>query len=152
MNDTTSRIDCTTTQGVVPLLILGCARCGMTFGITRDFEQRRRDDHRSFYCPNGHENAFQDDTEVDRLKATLQRAHESRRYAYDQLSAARQLAQTERRRAAAAKGQLTKMRNKVARGECPMSGCGESFSDLHAHVTEQHPELAEALTEATADV
>src|SRR5437016_2701598 len=31
-----------------------CPSCGISFGIPAGYEGRRREDHRSFYCPNGH--------------------------------------------------------------------------------------------------
>ena len=39
-----------------------CCRCGVAFGMTQDFEARRRDDHKSFYCPNGHGQSYRGKT------------------------------------------------------------------------------------------
>ena len=35
-----------------------CPNCGLTFAITKDFDNRRRDDHRTFYCPMGHSMSY----------------------------------------------------------------------------------------------
>lgn len=44
--------------------ILHCASCGIAFGITRDFEQRRRGDLKSFFCPAGHSQWFPGETDA----------------------------------------------------------------------------------------
>ena len=145
---TMSRITCTTVEASVSMLVLGCVNCGMTFGITSDFERKRREDHQTFYCPVGHPQIFPGQSETDVLREQIRRERKRNERIAESRDAARQLAQSERRRAAAAKGQVTKMRNRVARGECPMPACGQSFSDLHAHVTEQHPELSEMVEQS----
>lgn len=33
--------------------------CGITFQLTDGYVSRRREDHRSFYCPNGHPKSYQ---------------------------------------------------------------------------------------------
>lgn len=35
-----------------------CASCGVVFWLTDHLEKERRDDHRTFYCPNGHALSF----------------------------------------------------------------------------------------------
>lgn len=42
------------TRATVTLFIVDCANCGIIFGIPDDFDDRRREDGGSFYCPNGH--------------------------------------------------------------------------------------------------
>lgn len=56
-----------------------CCFCGIAFGMTKDFEQRRREDHQSFYCPNGHGQSYRGKTaqqkRIDQLKRQV--AHQS---------------------------------------------------------------------------
>lgn len=40
------------------MLHIECATCGVWFGITEYYDGRRRDDHKDFYCPNGHTNVY----------------------------------------------------------------------------------------------
>lgn len=40
------------------LLLISCANCGMTIALTELFIERRMADHKDFYCPNGHPNAY----------------------------------------------------------------------------------------------
>ncbi|OBC14090.1 hypothetical protein A5784_30795 [Mycobacterium sp. 852013-50091_SCH5140682] len=90
------------------LSLIHCATCGVPFGITDDMANRRRQDHRDFYCPAGHINVFNGKTEAekqqeraDRLERLLANRDESLR--------------AERASHAVTKGQLTKARNRVAK-------------------------------------
>ena len=53
------RIRTFTVEGhVLDLFVSDCASCGVIFAIPRTMEERRREDHRAFYCPNGHNLVF----------------------------------------------------------------------------------------------
>src|SRR3990167_6415071 len=41
------------------ITLTSCAECGITFGLSELFLQRRRSDHAMFYCPNMHANYFE---------------------------------------------------------------------------------------------
>lgn len=41
-----------------PLVSLDCPSCGVTFGITKEYEKRRRNYNDNFHCPNGHPQHF----------------------------------------------------------------------------------------------
>lgn len=45
--------------------------CGVTYGLTAGFEERRRADHESFYCPNGHSHSYTQKTEAEKLRDSL---------------------------------------------------------------------------------
>jgi hypothetical protein len=111
-----------------------CHDCGVAYGLGAEFLKRRREDQRTFYCPNGHGAYFPEPkiTEADRLR--------------EQLEAARSLAQRERtrrelaeRQRSAAKGQVTKIKRRIAHGVCPC--CNRSFADLARHMAGQHPDF-----------
>jgi hypothetical protein len=115
------------------LMAIECCSCGVPFGIGAHFQKARRADQRTFFCPNGHSNYYPAPkrTEADRLR--------------DQLDAARSLAQRERerretaeRQRSAARGQVTRIKRRVANGVCPC--CNRSFADLRRHMTGQHPD------------
>jgi hypothetical protein len=89
------------------MAIIECASCGVTFGITTDYQKRRRDDHANFYCPSGHVNVYRGKTEAEKLQEMLKRAEESSRRNFER-------AEAEKRRHASTKGQLTKARKKLA--------------------------------------
>lgn len=118
------------------LFISDCAECGVVFGIPVEMEKRRREDHRGFYCPNGHSLAFSGPTQAEKdAKAAKERA--------DRLSAAltAQRDQTEaaKQEAAAAKASEVRIRWRVGNGVCPC--CQRTFPALAAHVATKHPEF-----------
>ena len=109
-----------------------CCSCGTVFGIDDALFAMRKKDHKSFWCPSGHQQHFAGETEADRLKRAL--AHEQNARVAAQNDAAR-----ERRRRYAAQGQVTKIKNRVAKGVCPC--CNRYFENVHRHVTSQHPDF-----------
>jgi predicted RNA-binding Zn-ribbon protein involved in translation (DUF1610 family) len=51
----------------VRLNALDCPECGVIFGISEDFEAKRRSDGRSFHCPNSHSMSY-GESDADRLR------------------------------------------------------------------------------------
>lgn len=45
-----------------------CANCGIQFCLTRNLYERRRDDGREFFCPNGHSNVYRPTPDQERIK------------------------------------------------------------------------------------
>lgn len=128
----------------VNLAIETCYRCGLVFGLPDYMQARCRRDGATFYCPNGHGQVYAE-PEVDRLKQEIKKAKQeaARLRGYlDQTEAqladeqgSRRLAE---RRAAAARGQVTKIKKRVANGVCPC--CQRTFADLARHMKGQHPD------------
>jgi predicted GIY-YIG superfamily endonuclease len=97
---------------------IDCANCGMPFGITPDFEDRRRQDHRGFHCPNGHSNVYRGETEAEKLQKRL--------------DAERRQTAMEREQRLKAERQLARVR----KGVCPK--CNRSFKALERHMATKH--------------
>lgn len=114
-----------------------CPSCGVPFALTDGYDDRRRDDGKTFYCPNGH-NLSYTDTLHKRLTAA-QEALARERARHEQTRADRDAIERQRR---ATKGQLTRVKKRVANGVCPC--CNRSFADLAAHMATRHPEYAGA--------
>lgn len=49
-----------------------CASCGVEFCVPRDFDKKRRQDGKTFHCPNGHSLSYRE-TELDRVRAQVRR-------------------------------------------------------------------------------
>ncbi|SLD50652.1 Uncharacterised protein [Mycobacteroides abscessus subsp. bolletii] len=127
----------TTLQYTEQLAIEYCCSCGIAFAMPTDYQSRRRDDHKSFYCPAGHSQHYTGKTEEQRQRERadrLQRQVEAREA--DIRLEQRRLA-NERRSHAATKGQLTKTRKRIANGVCPC--CNRSFANLERHMAHIHP-------------
>jgi len=119
------------------LVVQDCCVCGITFGVPADFDRRRLDDHKSFYCPAGHAQSYTGKTEAQKLREQLARTQQQRDNAYSSNTSLRdQLGATERslRGHKAAK---TRIKNRIAAGVCPC--CNRRFENLARHMSGQHP-------------
>ncbi len=116
-----------------------CPVCGVPYGMPASYWQARREDHKTWYCPNGCRLHYPvGSSEAEKLKVELDAARslaqrESRR---------RQNAEADARRAEYqrryAKGQLTKERKRIANGVCPC--CNRTFTPLMEHIKTEHPD------------
>lgn len=124
------------------LAIETCCACGMLFAMTEDFQQRRINDHASFYCPAGHSQSYTGKTEAEKLREELTKTQRSLKVAkadYESEYSARRAAE---RSLIATKGVLTRTKNRIANGVCPC--CQRTFSNLSEHMHMEHPEYQEA--------
>jgi hypothetical protein len=133
--------------------------CGIRFGIPSELHAemyRGRGERQGAYCPLGHEFVFAGKSPAEKRADQLERELESERGRSARLLA--ELDQetaallSERNRNRALKGHLTRMRNRIAAGVCPVPGCRRSgFSRVRAHLAAKHPEwLAEHLHDLDA--
>lgn len=123
----------TTQTHTATLVAIECGECGATFAATESFVAARRADHRTFYCLNGHARHYPQKSEAEKLRDRLRITESQLTHTQDQLQA------TEYQRRAQ-KGQVTRLRNRIAAGVCPC--CNRSFQDVRAHMQGQHPEFA----------
>lgn len=121
--------------------IIQCANCGISFGLTKDYIRRRREDGEGFHCPSGHSNTYAGKTEVDRLKRELESERKLKEWAQQDATKARERATHQERRANTFKGHLTRTKNRIAGGVCPC--CNRTFQNLANHMKHQHPSYAE---------
>jgi hypothetical protein len=93
-----------------------------------------------FVCPSGHGNVYRV-TEADRLKNELAAAVAAR----DQWEAAYRDEQRSRkateRSLTATRGQVTRIKNRVAHGVCPC--CHRTFANVARHMAGKHPDFTE---------
>lgn len=124
---------------VVTLIRINCGECQCPFAIPESMYDKRRADGRDFWCPNGHKIHYGEfeNARLKREKAELEDRLARQRIA---TQAARDQADAAERRRAAAKGQLTKVKKRVANGVCPC--CNRTFADLARHMTSKHPDYA----------
>lgn len=113
-------------------VVIDCCQCGALFGIPNDVDDELLRTGRSFYCPNGHPQHYTESTET---KLQAERDKNARITAQlDQMRADRDAMERSRN---ATKGQLTKVKKRVASGVCPC--CNRTFADLAAHMANKHP-------------
>lgn len=115
-----------------------CTECGVSYALTAAFESRRRNDHKTFYCPNGHRQHYAQRTEAEIAQAEADEQRERAERLAQQLTRRGEDLQRERRRHSATKGQLTKTKKRIGNGVCPC--CNRHFSNVERHMSGQHPE------------
>jgi hypothetical protein len=117
-----------------------CYRCKTPFAMSESVYnlalQRKGDIE--FFCPNGHGQVYtKGETEEQKLRRERDRLKQEAAYLNDRVEEERAARQLAERRTSAAKGQITKMKNRAAAGVCPC--CNRTFANLHRHMSSQHP-------------
>ncbi len=113
--------------------VIECCSCHMDFAMQQNFKRDCKRDHRTFYCPAGHSNYYPGQSDVEKERQARIRAEARAAQAEDRTEVAR-------RQTAAAKGQVTKIKNRVKNGVCPF--CSRTFANLAAHMETKHSEDA----------
>jgi uncharacterized C2H2 Zn-finger protein len=131
----------------IDLYVLDCAGCGVIFAVTRDYEERRREDAKGFYCPNGHVCSWQE-SKADKLAKQLAdeqrrraRIEKDRSFYQETLRKERERHEHTGRRLAATQGVVTRTKRRIANGVCPC--CNRTFADLARHMNSKHPGYVE---------
>ncbi len=86
--------------------VCNCTECGIEYHVPSNWYKHRRDDHETFWCPNGHGQCFRGKSDKEKLSSEL--SAERRRTAL--LSDKLIVCSLSRR---SLKGQVTKLRNKL---------------------------------------
>lgn len=125
------------------LVMITCCNCATRFGMANGIYQSRLKDGGSFWCPNGHSQHFTDN-ELSRTKKALAQKEqelESQKKRTEWMERDRDIhrnaSKSNERRARSIKGHATRLRKRLAQGQCPC--CPEVFQDLAAHIAEKHP-------------
>ncbi|HXJ39230.1 MAG TPA: hypothetical protein VNH18_08115 [Bryobacteraceae bacterium] len=143
----TTQTDCregTTIRPVATIEVTDCPRCGTLFGVEKGLLDSRRRSGELFYCPNGHGMSYRE-TEADTLRRQLAQEAKTRELLESRLRDAQELTERVKHSRAAIKGVLTQERNRIANGVCPC--CRRQFTNLHRHMTTQHPEYTKDVPE-----
>lgn len=122
-----------------------CNSCGVQFAVTEAFQKKRlevRGPNNPFYCPNGHKIWYIGKSAEDLQRERAEQLQRQLEAADNRLKAAREARERADRQAAAARGQVTKIKNRVSHGVCPC--CNRTFENLQRHMASQHPTFAEA--------
>lgn len=132
------------------LVVQDCcwAECGMTFGVPIEFDRGRRNDHGWFHCPRGHAQSYSGQSAAEKERERADRAERDVAYLTASRQAAWDQAQASERSARALRGVITRYRNRIAAGVCPVQSCRRNFANVKAHIESQHPEWAHDHPEA----
>jgi len=109
-----------------------CCNCGILFAMTKDFQRRRLNDHKSFCCPSGHSQHYSGQTEGQKLRKQLERKQRQ----LEAESGRASLLEQQRNQLSKSYG---KIRERVKNGVCPC--CNRTFQNLLNHMRTEHPEF-----------
>ena len=124
------------------MINITCCNCGIIFGVPDQWLSSRRDDKRTFYCPNGHGQSFTE-SEADRLRRERDRLQQQIAQKDDEIKWQREHRQAAERRVTAAKGQITRLKKRAKGGICPC--CKRTFQNMAEHMKTQHPDFDPAV-------
>lgn len=116
-----------------------CCTCGVTVVVPQDFKRKRLEDHKTYYCPNGHPLHYPGESELEKTKRLLETERRWREQEIESRKKAWEAADRASRRASAAKGQVTRIKNRVGNGVCPC--CKRTFQNLLRHMHTKHPDF-----------
>jgi hypothetical protein len=119
----------------VQLITEDCCNCGVLFAIPADLRRELLENHKNFYCPNGHSQAYLGKTEAQKEKERADRLER-------RLANTEEDLRCERASHRATRGNVTKLKKRVANGVCPC--CNRTFANLGRHMAGQHPDYADA--------
>lgn len=125
----------------VTLYVQECCNCGLVFGVAEDFDTRRRKDHKSFCCPAGHWQSYTGPTEAQKQRSRAEAAERRAEQAESTARRQRERAERTERSNSALKGHLTRMKNRIAAGVCPVPGCKRTgLTQTMRHIATKHPQ------------
>lgn len=114
-----------------------CSGCGVVYGLPYGFIDNRQQDKQVFYCPNGHRQQYTK-SEADKLREQLTQEKAATEWQRARINRLEKDLQSQ-------KGQMTKLKNRIAKGVCPC--CGRSFVALARHMKTKHPDYVEGVSE-----
>jgi hypothetical protein len=124
--------------------------CGIVMAIPSDL-YRYASNNKGFsvYCPLGHQWVFTE-TEAERQRKRADDAERQLRYARARATSERDQRLASERSNRAYRGWITRLRNRVANGVCPVNDCHRHFENVERHIATVHPDWAATHPEVLA--
>lgn len=117
--------------------------CGVPHAIPSDLMRQANQTGLAVFCPLGHKWVV-GKTEAQELREKLEAAQRTVIRERNWRASAERDTEAERRSKAAVRGHLTRMRNKVTNGVCPVPSCRRHFDNVQAHLAGEHAGWLEA--------
>jgi hypothetical protein len=109
-----------------------CYKCGIAFSVPTHWYNKRQESSATFWCPNGHDQAFVVST-AERLRREKDQLERSMQAQLNEANHARIVAEKTRDKAVRDK---RKVERRIAHGVCPC--CNQTFADLTQHMITNH--------------
>lgn len=116
--------------------VIDCCNCGALFAVPEQVNDELVSSGATFCCPSGHRQHYTKST-----ARALKEEREKNARLLARLDQERAAAASLDRQRAAAKGQVTKIKRRIANGVCPC--CNRTFKDLGRHMSSQHPDYVD---------
>lgn len=123
---------------VVNFTQIRCFKCDVLFCMPDTLYTQRLEDHRDFWCPNGHQQHFTGTREVDQQRERADAAERSRDFWRTQAQEKERALVGQRAATTRAKNKLKRVKVRVAHGVCPC--CKRTFVALGRHMATKHPD------------
>lgn len=114
----------------IELTEMECKTCGILYALPEAVRAERKSSGAVWYCPNGHQWWYKE-SEADRYRNLYEQERQRAANWRDEY-------QVERAAHSTTKGQMTKLKNRVANGVCPV--CHRTFVALGRHMHTKHPD------------
>lgn len=125
-----------------------CCECGILFAMDLGFVNRRKEDHKTFYCPSGHGQRYTGENEAEKLRRQVDRMTQERARYEDEARRLRDNYAAAEKRAVLADKATKRLKARVHNGVCP--DCNRSFTDLKRHMVSKHKPKCDAVQSSTA--
>lgn len=128
-------------QSSLQLVTIECFKCGVLFAVSAELDRNWHKTQDSFFCPNGHSQAYVEST-AKKLQRELQAqaaklAEKERALAWEKERVASLDKQLARERKA-----TMRLKKRVSVGVCPC--CQRTVQQLARHMQSKHPEFVAA--------
>jgi hypothetical protein len=121
------------TMNVDDVVLTCCHKdCGISFAVPSWWHKGKRETHTWFYCPNGHQQHFSSESDIEK-------ARRERDIARQQVARAEQEAAEARRGWEKAEREAKKLKKRASAGTCPC--CQRTFSNMATHMKREHPQF-----------
>ena len=116
-----------------------CCRCKQDIQLPLElYHAAKRSPNISFWCAYGHQQHFAEgETNETKLRRERDRLAQQIAQRDDEIRRQRELGEAAERQVSAARGQVTKLKNRASAGVCPC--CNRSFPQLRRHMETKHP-------------
>jgi hypothetical protein len=123
-------------------LVITTCWCGITMALPDDlYTHAKNTKGFRVWCPLGHEWIVAK-SEADRQRERADEAERQLRFARARATAERDQRLATERSNIAYRGWITRLKNRVANGVCPVKDCHRHFDDVQAHIATVHPDWA----------
>lgn len=123
------------------LVVETCCECKMKFALDREFYNERRNDHKLFFCPAGHQQFYSGKSDKEKLEQEVKALKERESYLEEAKARLHNQLASSKHRERAQKAAKTRLFNRVKNGVCPC--CNRTFSNLAEHMKTKHPETCQ---------